>query len=382
MEARVRHAARAVTEQPPPTVTDLPAGAARMPSAAFLRWSACATAQPWRYDFYQVLRRIESAHPWLPRLGEAQRPADEPVRLAQPAELTFPPAPVHALSPSGSGVLRLSQRVFGLTGPNGPLPTHLTELARDRAHQYADPTLQRFFDVLAQRFGLLFYRAWAQAQPVVSLDRPRDDTFARRLGSLLGIGAEATRERDASGDAPKLYFAGHLARHVRDADGLLSWCRARFGVPVRIEQWCGHWMRLDREERTRLGTRRGLAAAQALGRGAVLGSAVWDVQHKFRIVIGPLAESRYHAFLPGGQDLARLQAMVRQWVGLEFEWDLRLILARAEVPRIRLGRSGEIGRSAWVGRWRHARDAGDLVIDVERTLRRPPSLFPQKEPAP
>lgn len=333
-------------------------------------WLKRVSDQPYRFDFYQTLRRIESAHPQLPRLGEAHRPSDEPVRLTQPAELTFAPAPLQALQFREDGVPRLSQRIFGLLGPNGPLPLHLTELARERLTHHADPGLQRFVDLLNHRFTLLFYRAWAQAQPTLSQDRPNDQQFSRRLGALSGIGSETLLGRDAAGDAPKLHFTGRLARQTRDADGLLNWVRSEFDAPAKIEQWSGHWMPLARDERTRMTSVGRPGIGQQLGQGAVLGSSVWDVQSKFRIVIGPVREARYHAFLPGGSDLARLQAMVRQWVGLEFEWDVKLILARQDVPRLQLARTGELGRSCWLGRFKKNGDADDLVIDVERTLKK------------
>jgi type VI secretion system protein ImpH len=339
--------------------------------AAFRAWLERVAATPYRFDFYQVLRHIEAAHPDLPRLGEAARPADEPVRVAQPAELAFAPASLHALE-TDRGVPRLQQRIFGLLGPQGPLPTHLTELARERLQHHADPTLQRFLDLFTHRFALLFYRAWAQAQPTLALDRPGDAGFGRWLASLVGVGSETLAQRDALGDAAKLHFAGRLVRPTRDAEGLQAWCRSTFGVPLRIEPWRGHWMALDHEERTRLSTRLG----QPVGQGAVLGASVWDVQHKFRIVIGPLTMERYRDFLPDGRDLPRLQALVRQWVGLEFDWDLQLVLVRAEVPPVRLGRRGStqppsrLGRTAWLGTYRTARDAGDLCMNVESALRR------------
>lgn len=349
------------------------------PAPAYAAWLQRVMAAPYRYDFYQLLRHIESAHPHLPRLGEALRPADEPVRVAQSAELTFAPAPVNEVVFGAEGTPRLMQRIFGLIGPNGPLPIHLTELARDRSLHHADPVLQRFLDTLTNRFALLFYRAWATAQPVLSLDRPGDTAFARRLGSLFGIGSETLTGRDALGDAPKLYFSGRLSRQARDADGLLNWCRATFDVPVRIEQWCGHWMPLAPDERTRLRSRDG-QGSQGVGRGAVLGSSVWDVQHKFRIVIGPVGLARYLAFLPGGHDLDRLLAMVRQWVGLEFAWDLQVILARAEVPRLQLRHGGgRLGRTSWLGHYRRPGDARDMTIDVEGTLGR---RRPARSPAP
>jgi type VI secretion system protein ImpH len=152
---------------------------------------------------------------------------------------------------------------------------------------------------------------------------------------------------------------------------MLAWCRSQFNAQVKVEQWCGHWMPLARDERSRLMAAARDRAGQGLGQGAVLGASVWDVQHKFRIVIGPLPLSSYLAFLPGGADIARLQAIVRQWVGIELDWDLRLILARADVPRLRLGGSkpGMLGRTAWLGTYRRRADADDLTIDVDRTLR-------------
>lgn len=357
--------------------------AAHADTACEAGWLQRLAREPYRHDFYRVMRRFEAAHPALPRLGEAARPADEPLRVGQPAELAFAPAPIHALRLRPGQPPRLEQRIFGLLGSNGPLPIHLTELARERERHHGDATLQRFFDLLTHRFALLFYRAWAQAQPTLGLDRPDGDGFTRRLGALAGIGLPAHGARDAAGDATKLHFVGRLAAQSRSAEGLLAWCRAQFDVPVSIEQWRGHWMPLARDERSRLG-RPVDRGGQGLGGGAVLGAAVWDVQHRFRIVIGPLGLARYRAFLPGGRDLARLQAMVRQWVGLEFAWDLTLVLARAEVPPLHLGRReppGQLGRTSWLGRYTRATDSDDMTIDVENTLRPGRTAAPRPLPA-
>lgn len=323
-------------------------------------------------DFYQALRRIEAAHPHLPRLGQARRPADEPVRVSQPPDLSFAPTPVVGLARKpGGGPVLLRQRLFGLLGPNGPLPTHLTELARDRSQHHGDPTLQAFTDLLAQRFSLLFYRAWAEAQPVLSRDRPGANRFDQRLGALFGMAEPALLARDAVGDAAKLHFTGRLSRQVRDADGLQAWCRSELGLPLKVLQWQGHWMPLDRAERTRLA---GAGRGQPLGAGAVLGGQVWDVQHKFRIVIGPLGADGFARMLPDGEGLARLRAMVRQWVGLEFEWDVQLVLKKAEVPALRLARqpspgAPRLGRSTWLGHYRRPQDASDMVMNPERLPR-------------
>jgi type VI secretion system protein ImpH len=318
---------------------------------------------PYRYDFYPALRRVECLFPGLPRIGQALRPQDEPLRLAQEPALDFAPATLTRFgTPPGAAVPRLTVRFFGMLGPNGPLPLHLTEFARDRATHHGDQTLVRFLDIFHHRFLALFYRAWAQAQPTVSLDRPGDDRFALYAGALCGLGDASLRRRDAVDDHAKLFFCGLLARHVRNRDGLAALLRGYFRLPVKVEEFCGHWMRLRPQERSRLG------AGAALGQGAVLGARIWDYQHKFRIRLGPLRLDQYESFLPGGSALARLAAWVRLYAGMEFAWDARLVLARDEVPALRLGQGGRLGWTSWLGRTRRQEDADDLALDVERLL--------------
>jgi len=322
-----------------------------------------------KFDLFQSLRRVENAFLDKPRLGDAMRPSEEPIRFAQEASLIFAPSAIAALERMPARPPRLVQRVFGFLGPNGALPIHLTEYARERLLYNNDPTFVRFLDTLLHRFGLFFYRAWARAQPVVGLDRPADAPIVRHMGALIGVVERSALERDALGDFPKLFFAGRLARSVRDADGLESWLSLQFGVPVQVAQFQGHWMRLEREERSRLQR----DSQPAVGRGAVLGRSVWDVQHKFRIVVGPLGWERFAALLPGGHALEQLRALVRQYVGFEFAWDLRLILRREDVPSwtLETGRDrriGRLGRTAWVNNgkgFRRSRDAADLVMNVE-----------------
>ena len=136
-----------------------------------------------------------------PRWGDALRPVDEPVRLGQDPDLSFAPAPLASFELGQDGAPpRLQVRLFGLLGPNGPLPLHLTEYARERLRHAGDPTLSRFLDLFHHRFLALFYRAWAQAQPHVNRDRPNDDRFAVYVGAFVGHGAAgAARSRRGAG---------------------------------------------------------------------------------------------------------------------------------------------------------------------------------------
>lgn len=321
-------------------------------------------AQPWRYDFFHAMRWIE-CRSTTPRLGTARKPADEPVRLGQAADLAFAPSTLHALVPATARSMpRLEVRFFGLFGPNGPLPLHLTEHARHRAMHHGDAAFARFADMFHHRLLLLFYRAWAQAQPTVGLDRPREDRFAEYVGSLIGIGAAELRGRDAVPDHAKLHFSGILASAVRSAEGLASMLSRYLGSPVRIEQFAGSWLQVPVAERTRIGERPVAAGGTRalLGRGALLGARVWDRQHKFGIRIGPLDHESFEDLLPGGRTQAAVKALVEQFVGVELGWDLTLELQASQVKACRPGRHGRLGWTSWLGMEHRVRN-GELRLE-------------------
>ena len=316
---------------------------------------------PYEFDFYQTLRRLECLYDDKPRWGEAGRPVDELVRLGQDPELTFAPAPLAWFGHEpGAARPRLQVRLFGLFGPNGPLPIHVTEFARDRLQNASDRTLCRFLDLFHHRFVALFYRAWAQAQPHVNRDRPDADRFGGYVGAFLGLRAAPARDRDAVPDLAKFFQVGVLVRHVRNAEGLRSVLEQFFRVPVRIEQFVMHWMALAAGERTSL-AREGAT----LGRGAVLGGRVWDGQHKFRVQIGSLTLEEYESFLPGGTRLGKLVDWIAFYLSYELDWDVRLILKRDHVPRLTLNRTGRLGWTTWLGARRTSRDADDLCLHPE-----------------
>jgi type VI secretion system protein ImpH len=323
-------------------------------------------AQPERHDFYQTLRRFECRHADRPRWGRSLRPMEEPLRFGQDPDLAFPPAPIASYEPAGRRArARLAIRVFGLLGPNGPLPLHLTEYTRDRLRHASDPTLMRFLEMLSHRFVALFYRAWAQSQPVVQADRPDDDAFRTYLGALAGIAPQALRDRDAVPDRAKLAVAAWLGRSPKSAEGLTALLHGYFRVPVRIIEYVSHWLELAPRDRTTLG-----GANAVLGREAVLGARVPDRQGKFRLVIGPLDYATYQAFLPGGRLLLPLRDWIRNYIGFELAWDLRLILKADQVPAVALGGAGRLGLTSWLGLRPRAVPATDLILDAEAAVAR------------
>ena len=143
---------------------------------------------PYEHDLFALLRWIDARAGAAQPLGRTAHPAEEPVRLAQQASLAFAPASVAGLREPEGRAPQLSMYGFGLFGPNGPLPLHLTEYARERERMAADPTLVAFADLFHHRLITLFYRAWADSQVTTTLDRPGEARFDAHLASLLGMG--------------------------------------------------------------------------------------------------------------------------------------------------------------------------------------------------
>ena len=309
-------------------------------------------AEPWAHDFFALLRRVDALRPASPRTGQARRPQHEALRLGQAAELDFAPAALARFEQRDDLPPRLAVRFFGLLGPQGPMPLHFTEYVRDRQRQHADPTLAHFLDLFHHRLLSLFYRAWAQSQPTVHLDRPIDDRYTAWLSACAGLPGQGGRGLP---HAALVHQAGHLSSRSRHPEALCKALRQYFGVAVSLRSHVGHWLQIQPLDRSRLGHARNRAERTAvpvatLGRSANLGHQAWDRQYRFRLHIGPISLPRYLSFLPGGSAWQPLLEWVRLLSSPGLQWDLQLALRPQERPAPRLGRQVRLGLTAWLGR--------------------------------
>ena len=347
-----------------------PAAAAAGPRERVAAYLREREASPWAFDYFALMRRLEALAQPAPRWGHALLPGAEPLRVGQEPSLSFAPASLSRFEPAGAQApARVRQQFFGYLGPNGPLPVHLSDFIRERSINHGDATWLAFLDTFSHRFSLYFYRAWAQARPAVGLDRPQEDGFRRRIGALAGIATPARQQRDEIHDDARLYFSGWLSRKVHNAEGVEAVLGRYFDVPVRLEPWVGHWMKLPEGELSRLG--RG-TASRALGGGAMLGRRAWDRQHRIRLHLGPLGMAQYRQFLPTGDARPVLSPWLQQLLGDELHWDAQLVLRKEEVPPTRLGATGgnapRLGWVSWLGDRPRRHDAVDVRVDGDAPL--------------
>jgi type VI secretion system protein ImpH len=317
---------------------------------------------PYRFGFFQAVRRINCEFPEKALTGTAFHPGEDPVRFAQDPYLSFAPSTVNSLEFDGpKGVPRLSQRFLGLFGPNGPLPLHLTDYARQREYNKQDATFTRFADMFHHRMVSLFYRAWAQAQPTVQHDRPDQDRFSVYIGAMSGLGMPSFKDADDMPHAAKLHFSGHLSSLPTHAVGLASMLESFFAVPARIVEFIAHWLTIPPRDHLRLGSNPEIGK---LGMNAVLGERVWQRQDKFQVCLGPLDLDDYESFLPTGKSYRTLVDMVRNYLGLELLWEIRLLLKGSEKPVTCLGKQGVLGWDSWLQTEQAQEEVSDLVLQT------------------
>ncbi|SNS92498.1 type VI secretion system protein ImpH [Azospirillum sp. RU38E] len=280
--------------------------------------------------------------------------------------MSFPPTQLAGIEYREQGrVPHLLVHGPGLFGGNGPLPLHLTELFLERIRSQGDTTPWHFVDMFHHRLLTLFYRAWASAEPTVNQDRPDTDPVEGFVASLIGMGMSSLRGRDLVADPFKFHHAGRYVHQAPNPDGLKALLVGYLGLAVVVEEFQAAWMILPDDVRWYLGR----LSTGALGQGLPLGRRVRDVQHRFKLSIGPMGLDDYTGMLPGRRALAALVALIRGYCGDEYSFELRLLLRAAETPRLRLDGKSRLGWTSWLLAGTATVDRADLAMVIDTTAK-------------
>ncbi len=224
---------------------------------------------------------------------------------------------------------------IGLTGPLGVLPLYYTQLVSERARA-RDTAMRDFLDIFNHRMASLFYQAWEKYRFGIEYERSGRDQVSHHLLDFIGLGTAGLENRQTLSDHSLMYYAGLLSQHPRSAVALRQLIEDYFEVPAAIEQFAGAWYRLSPDMQCCLD--RVQSDSERVAIGAVVGDEIWDEQSRVRIVLGPLTMERYLDFLPSGTAFEPLRTLTRFFSGNEFDFEVRLVLERDDVPPCELGR--------------------------------------------
>jgi type VI secretion system protein ImpH len=349
---------------------------------------------------------------------------EEVARFRAHQSLSFPPSAIYTIEPPPKDrpTPTVTVNFLGMTGPQGALPTHYTQLLLRIAREGRGTertALRDWLDLFNHRLVALYFRAWEKYRfPVPFLRfalgrsgrRPRSsvtgsgknecvvfpktdrepdaDAFTRSLFSLIGLGVPSLRGR-LHVDAPPvdrlslprplariddlglLHYAGLFAHKPRNAVSLEAIVHDYFGLPARVIQFTGQWLYLEPASQSRLPDGEVCINCE-LGVNAVAGERVWDVVSKFRIRLGPLHYSEFVEFLPDPAPLSArkgiflLSQLVRLYVGMELDFEVQLALRGDEVPELVLKDTGddELGARLGWNTWMPGDDMPETVDDA------------------
>jgi len=324
--------------------------------------------EPYRFEFFQAVRLLERIRPERRPVGGSAMPNQEVVRFRSRIALDFPASEIHEFITSVDEKTDEERsdmvvNFMGMVGVSGVLPQPYTDLVLDRI-RHRDTAMWSFLDIFTHRAVSMFYRAWRKYRFPVGYERGNDE-FTGYLFDLAGLGTKGLRGRMDLPDESLLPYVGLIAQQPHSCNALENVLSDYFGVTVKAKQFYGQWIELDPEDYTKLGKRN-----SKLGESTVAGTRVWEQQSKFRVRAGPMDFEKFRAFLPNGSAYGPLRSIVKFMTGLEFDFDMQLLLQKQQVPgsilTTRAMRKPMLGWTTFLKTMPFAADDEQVVLQMKR----------------
>ncbi|MGE8179274.1 type VI secretion system baseplate subunit TssG [Pseudomonas fluorescens] len=287
---------------------------------------------PQAFELLQALLLLEREHPQAESLGSGTAPQAEALHLRGPLTPLFAASQVESLTGDTDHKPTLTTPVFGLGGPDGPLPYAYQEWLQQRARA-KDYAPAEFLDLFQHRLLSLLYKVLRKHRIAVGFSVPGATPVHAQLRALTGLLPKALHDRQAIPDAAVLACSALFADGRRSLAGFAAIVREQFELPVELSAYEGAWREIPPASRSRL--QPGGRNLQ-LGRSAVAGTRVWDEHAGIRLSLGPLTPAQAAAFLPDGETHAALASLSALYFGPDLECTL-VLLVRGANP-IKLGR--------------------------------------------
>ena len=326
--------------------------------------------RPQAFEFLQALLLLERERPDATPLGQGSSPDDEALRLRGPLTPTFAASQVERLEEKPGQPPVLSTAVFGLGGPDGPLPYAYQEWLQQRA-RHKDHAPAEFLDLFQNRLLAQLYRVLGRHRLALGFQPPEQAPMHPPLLALAGLLPRSLQQRMNLPDAAITARAALFNGPRRSLAGFAVLVRHQFGVAVDYEAYQGAWREIPPASRSRL--QRG-GRNLGLGRDAIAGTRVWDEHAGIRLTLGPLGTEQANAYLPGGEQHRRLADLAGLYLGPDLDCHLRL-LVRPGAP-LRLDRQ-QPPRLRWSGGLHLAATSALQRIDTH--LRHSDAGLPSKE---
>lgn len=362
---------------------------------------------PHKFRFFQAVRLLQAKSTGSRHddheVGHHRDPRDERLRFEGNTSLRFPSCEILQLSPvrdesetadttpnAGSTPdlptrppqqvalakrYRMKVNFLGLYGSTGVMPHFDTQRLINAGIR--DNVEKAFLDLFNHRAISLFYRIWEKHRFYIGYERNRSahrevdappDSFTEQMQSVFGLGTRGVQNRLAIRDESLLFYAGQMARTAKSAVSLERILNDYFSFPVEVQQFVGQWLELDPSNRSEMPTpQQPLGMNCRLGDSFIVGERVWARDGKFRLRLGPLSYTEFDRILTEGDELRALAQITRMFVGLQYDFDVQLILAKNSVPRMIFDRPGglSLGNNTWLITTEPENHVDDCIVEVD-----------------
>lgn len=338
-----------------------------------------------RSTFVQAARTVQSwAHAGGSRaeLGRDDLPAAEPARFSASERMFVPANDVAGAEAAGAAQVRILANVMGLAGATPALPPPYSELQlqRRRARDFAFGHFLAIFDHRALSFFWRIAEKYSWPLMTERAGRGDADPVQEMLVTLAGIGTEGARDRLDVQDRSLVTLVGHLSDTRRSAASVEAVLQVMTGLPLRVVQATPTWMAVPPSEQTRIGgfgaqfAQLGQpedAADSGVGAAAMIGAAVLDAQHHYVVEIGPLRYRELQDFCCRRKARREVTQLCALAAGIEQRPSIRLLIATADIPELRLGDAESpamLGWTTWMGNTQRSGGiADDCLIPIDPT---------------
>jgi len=285
---------------------------------------------PQRFELLQALLLLEREHPQADSLGSGTAPQAEAVRLRGPLTPLFAASQVESLTQPANELPVLTTPVFGLGGPDGPLPYAYQEWLQQRARA-KDHAPAEFLDLFQHRLLSLLYKVMRKHRIALGFTAPGASPVQAQLRALTGLLPKPLQERQAIADSAVLACTALFADGRRSLAGFAAIVREHFELPVALSAYEGAWREIPPASRSRL-----LPGGRnlQLGRNAVAGTRVWDEHAGIRLTLGPLPPAQAARFLPDGEAHPALASLASLYFGPDLDCTLVLLVRGASPMKL------------------------------------------------
>ncbi|HEP0585394.1 TPA: type VI secretion system baseplate subunit TssG [Klebsiella aerogenes] len=313
-------------------------------------------------NFYRFSQLLEQSQPEAPLTGGGWQIRHEPIRFRPHPGMGFPASEIRQLEMPEADVSHLppSLRVtfMGLYGVESPLPTHYIDDIAQRREGYA--AAADFLDIFNHRLISQYYRIWRKYSYPATFQAGGTDNTSQYLLGLAGLGIKGCA---AAVDIP-------LSRFLALLPLMLLPGRTEEGMRALVELLAPETRaEIFHHDRCRIPLKKALTMSVrhpvSLAARPVMGTHGTDVNGQVLLRLTTSNHEEAQGWLPGGERLQDLMALLHVWLGTHLDVRIQLCVARHLLPEAQLTcqltKAVRLGRTAVLRPLNPHRSSNDII---------------------